>query len=54
MVIDDKIDAVEESAKIMGLHIHHGDSVECVKLFGGDDFDLNVEQMQHALVFLAW
>ena len=51
MVVDDEVDAVDEAAEVVRLHVDHADAVELPDGLGRHDVDVNVEQVQHPEVF---
>ena len=50
MVIDDEIDAIDEAAEIVRLHVDHRDPVVLGHRRRRDGFDVDVEQVDHAHV----
>ena len=50
MVVDDQIDARQQPAEVVRLHVDGGDAIEARELVGRDRLDLDVEQVGHPQV----
>ena len=50
MVIDDEVDAVDQPAEVVRLHVDHRDAVVFLQRGGGDRLDVDVEQVHHPQV----
>jgi hypothetical protein len=46
-MVDDQVHAIDGAAEVVRLHVHHGNPIEVVQLPGGDDLDVDVEQIHH-------
>ena len=50
MMVDDQIDARQQAAEVVRLHVDGRDAIEARELVGRDRLDLDVEQVGHAQV----
>ncbi len=50
MMVDDEIDAIDQAAEVVRLHVDHRDPVELLQRLGGHRLDVDVEQVDHAEV----
>ena len=46
-MVDDEVDPIDEAAVVVRLHVDHGDPIELFHRVGGQDFDVDVEQVDH-------
>ena len=53
VMVDDEVDAIDETAEVVRLDVDHRDAVVFLERFGGDRLDVDVEQVDHPLVFRA-
>ena len=51
MVIDDQIDAVDQAAEVMRLHVDHRDAIVFLERVRRNRLDVNIQQVDHAEVF---
>ncbi len=50
MVIDDQVDAIDQAAEVVRLHVDHRDAVVFLQAVDGDRLDVEVEKVDHPQV----
>jgi hypothetical protein len=51
MMVDDQVDAIDEAAEVVRLHVDHADAFVLADGLGRHDVDVNVQQVHHPEVF---
>ena len=51
VMVDDQIDAIDQAAEVVRLHVDHRDAVEFLQRRRRDRLDVDVEQVHHPQVF---